>query len=65
MWDRAAEKGEPPPDAFVLLEMIEGRGLDPPGFGLALEYVTRCISIENRRPEQRALMANLMLRGFR
>ena len=65
MWDRAVGEGAPPPDAWVLLDMIEERDVNPPGFGLALEYVGRCLSNDNKRPEQKALMANLMLRGFR
>lgn len=64
-WDRAVEKGEPPPDAFVLWELIERRRLHPPGLGLALEYVSRCLNISHKRPEQAPLMANLMLRRFR
>ena len=64
-WDRAVEQGKPPPDAWVLLDMIDEYDLNPPGLGLALEYVGRLQFQEDSRPEQKALMANLMLRGFR
>ena len=35
--------------------MIESHSLHPLGLGLALEYVTRCLSITHSRPEQEHL----------
>ena len=62
LWDQAAEKGESPPNAIVLWEMIGEYNIEPPGLGLTLEYVTRCEVISHTRPEQKHIMGHLLLR---